>query len=287
MSVKVIDSQTTLDNLNKAAELAQAYHVPNWLIATLFVSFVIVVIVIATFAFGWRYIKPVLDWVRTYKESDTDLKRAKVWENIESIKTSLETNNEKNDQRFEKLENNIEIIKSSQNSLETRMSKHENILLKHSNKIQFLEEKSEIFMDRKKMYEREQVELAIKVEHALDDWLFDEFWSRLLDIGRGNYDTVPVYEMFDSLIKEATKKGVAMKIQKGLSSNIQKVMGDAEIPVNEYAFLFFEKFLMVYQDRTISPRLEHLKLIVESCRTKYKSLFKDEFVKLIKLIING
>ena len=196
-------------------------------------------------------------------------------------------NDKKNDQHFKKIDTNIEIIKSSQTSLEGRMSKHEDILLKHANKIQVLEEKSEAFADRKKMYERVQIDLAIKVEHEIDDWLFNEFWLRLLAIGRNNYDTAPVHQMFDALIKEATVKGVEMKIQKGLNSSIQKVMGEAEIPINEYAFLFFEKFMMVYQDKTITPRLEHLKLIIDACKTKYKSLFKDEFTKLIKLIING
>lgn len=283
-----------LDNLNKGAEVAKAYHLPDWLIATLFALFVVLAITIFFFAIGWRYLKPVLDWVKKYRDDEMDVKKKAVWEKIdktfdkiEDLKTTIDDNKKKDDLKFNKLENNIEIIKDSQSILEKRMDKHEHEISKHGLKLQDLEEKSELFLDRKSIYNKEEINLAIKIEHKVDDWLFDEFWERLERIGFNNYDASRVQLMFNKLVKEVLIKGDEAKNKGGVSSPIQTLMAETDTSVNKWAIVFFQKFLMAYQRKDINPRREHLEMIVENGRREYKKNFEDTFRKLAKLIVNG
>jgi len=244
-------SQETIKTVRDSADLLQLFSVPHWLI--------IIIIVLIVIGFFWQKIEPVLDWI------------AKGFDYL--FKISRGKRQDKAHQLINIMYDDVKEIKVQQVDIRQRVIK--------------LEEESELHKDRQKIYSQEQLDLALNIEIEVDDWLFEQFWARICELGEDNYNIEPLIMMWKQLEYETAERYLSMRNSRGVSPYVQKLMDDTDIPTNKYAQLYFKDFLKEYQDKDLNPRMKFLKIIVDNAHSEYKNFYEDEFKRLVKRALHG
>ena len=253
----------------------------SWTLNFLIITSIVLLIIILVLKLGWKYIEPFLTWMKTNVFINKD--RRKVWDDVQWTKTEVIGLKDvvlKIDDKMTKmidavteLTNDMGLIKENQAT--------------QDGKINLLSRDAELYQEKLKQYSSDELDRALILEMEIDSYLFNEFWNRVVDLGSDNYNSLALTPMFHTLIQDALRFGDKRTQEMMIPHFIQKVLEEASELTNKYAQMFFEQFVMMYENKELQPRMKYLKSFVDKTEAEYKSFFKEIFQKLIKRALHG
>ena len=248
-----------MNSVIECLNMMEKMGLPHWYIGTV-ITILIIFIVLALF---WGKLQPFFDWlILKCKEIRIGKRRLSIWDGVERMEKKI-------------------------NKMEINLEKMLEMILKHDKQIDAITNDLSRYQDRLDAYPKAELDKMEVLEFELDSYFFSEFWRRVEQLGEDNFHTDPVNEIYQRLRKDTLSLWEKRKNEMQVPFDVAKVSEQADAMTNDYAQPLYEKFLILYEDRSIKPRFKVLKNYLDLVEVKYKTFWESSFRTLIKVALHG